>query len=199
MKHLFLFLFLGFTYPLLAQQFSKDFWHKGEIYTFSGQTIEGDIMYDLEKQSVQLRLQNGTIQSLSSQKLEAFQFFDALEARQRIFYTLPYSENNNYSKPMFFELLSEGKVNLLTREFIRQRSVPDMFYGGWMRTVYSIEDAFFVLSDEKVTAFDGEKQSLKELMKNKWTEIERFMKEKRLGTQKRSELIQLFNFYNSLF
>ena len=52
MRKLFFLLLLLSNYGF-AQQFPSDIWHKGMLVTNEGDTIEGDLKYDFESQSIQ--------------------------------------------------------------------------------------------------------------------------------------------------
>jgi hypothetical protein len=193
-------IFLGFS-QLNAQQFSKDFWHLGEVDLFAGETYRGKIKYDLEKDNLQIQLETGTMKSFSAQKVEAYQIFDGLVQTNRYFYTLPYEKVQGYSTPTFFELLTDGRLDLLNREVIVQQVVTDyFFYRTWTRTVQVQQDAYYFLDyQEKVHKFEGDWETLIRLMDDKREQVHRFAEQNALNLRKREDLIKLVDFYNSFF
>lgn len=104
-------------------KFSKDFWHGGELDTKSGETLRGTLQYNIEENTVVIRIGDGTTRSFTPNTADAFQFTDALTGQQRIFYALPYAapKMRGYAQPIFFELLSEGEWNLLCQEKLENR------------------------------------------------------------------------------
>ncbi len=198
-KILFIFLVLLFGENSFAQEFSRDYWHNGEVDLFSGDTFKGKLKYDLEKDNIVIQTEEGVIKSFSSQKVQGFQFFDALLRLPRYFHTLPFEKRISYSSPVFFELLSEGELNLLNREKITQRSIYyPSFAGGWTSTVFVLEDDYYILDQktEKVMAFDPNTQDISQFMTSKRTEVQDFIRNNRIRTNEKMGLIRVFEFYN---
>lgn len=198
-KLLFVYLTLLLIGSASAQEFSRDYWHNGEVDLFSGETFKGKLKYDLEKDNIVIQVGDGAIKSFSSQKVQGFQFFDALLQVPRYFHTLPFEKRIGYRSPVFFELLSEGELNLLNREKITQRSVYyPSFGGGWTSTTFVLEDDYYILDQktEKVTAFDPNTQDISQFMASKRTEVQDFVRNNRIRQNEKMGLIRIFEFYN---
>ncbi|MEJ2005572.1 MAG: hypothetical protein P8X57_11540, partial [Cyclobacteriaceae bacterium] len=97
---LLLFSFLYFlSAAALGQQFSSEFWHEGRLILFEGDTLRGQIKYDMENQSVQYSADNGRIQAFSPRNILAFELYDEVIEAYRIFYVLPYRNQQGYESP----------------------------------------------------------------------------------------------------
>jgi hypothetical protein len=190
-----------------AQQLSRDFWHDGEVNLFSGETLKGKLRYDLDNDNIQLQY-SGALKSFSAYQVESFEFFDEIMKTPRAFYALPYSKRENYESPVFFELYAEGSLSLLNREIITYRMVypAGMGFWGWGyrpmmgANVPILEDSYYILKlkEEKVIKITDTKREILELMQDKAREVEGFIQANRIRMDRRSDLIRLFEFYNSL-
>lgn len=196
---------LFFSLVINAQQLSRDFWHDGEVNLFSGESLRGKLRYDLDNDNIQLQY-SGTLKSFSAYQVESFEFFDEIMKTPRIFYALPYSKRENYESPVFFELYTEGYLSLLNREVITYRTVyPAGFWGWGYRPMMGsnipiLEDSYYVLKmkEEKVIKIMDTRKEILELMQDKAQEIEGFIQANRIRMDRRSDLVRLFEFYNSL-
>ena len=190
-----------------AQQLSRDFWHDGEINLFSGEVLKGKLRYDLENDNIQLQYA-GTLKSFSAYQVESFEFFDEIMKTPRIFYALPYAKRENYETPVFFELYSEGALSLLNREVITYRMVYPAGMGMWGwgyrpmmgANVPVLEDSYYVLNlkEEKVSKITDTRKDILAFMQDKGQDVEGFIQANRIRMDRRSDLVRLFEFYNSL-
>src|SRR5262245_58620833 len=98
-----------------SQQFPSELWHEGKIVLEEGDTLRGNIKYNMQSDLLQLEIDN-KLESFTARKVVYFEIFDTTIKRYRHFYSLPYTTSGEYRAPVFFELLSEGKMTLLCRE-----------------------------------------------------------------------------------
>ena len=182
-----------------AQQFAYELWHEGKIVLESSDTIKGLVKYDMQSDLLQVKVRN-KLESFAARKVLFFEIFDTTVKRYRQFYSLPYSQNNTYKTPVFFELLSEGKLTLLTREKLEYRTVssPYYYYGNYTRLVM-INQFFLLKPNGSIEEFIGKKNDWLSLMENKEEDVKAFAKENRLDFDDKYELTRIVEFYNSLF
>lgn len=183
-----------------AQQFPFEFWHEGKIVLESSDTLKGLVKYDLQNDLLQLKRAN-QLESYSARKVLFFEIFDQSAKRYRAFYSLPYSQNNTYNTPTFFELLAEGKLTVLTREKLEYRTVSSSFYyyGTYTRLVL-VHTYFLLKPNGKIEEIPNPKRNdWLALMENKTDEVKSFAKENRLDFDDKYELIRIVEYYNSLF
>ena len=70
------FLLLGFVaLPSNAQQFAFEFWHTGKVVIDSGDTLRGNLKYDMSNDILQVQIDK-RLESFSSRKVLFFEIFD---------------------------------------------------------------------------------------------------------------------------
>lgn len=199
MKHLLTLVFVYFSVAAHAQQFSFEFWHEGKIVLETSDTLRGLVKYDLQNDMLQLKVRN-QLESYTARKVLFFEIFDQSAKRYRQFFSLPYSENNTYNTPTFFELVAEGKLTVLTRERLEYRTVTTGFYyyGNYTRLV--LVNIYFLLKPNgKIEQLNNpRRRDWLELMKNKEDDVVTFAKENRLDFDDKFELTRIIEYFNSL-
>jgi hypothetical protein len=193
------FIFFLIAFSVHGQRFPSEFWHEGKIVLEDGDTLRGNIKYDLQSDLLQFEKDN-KLGSYTARKAVFFEIFDKTAKRYRQFYSLPYAAQGAYKAPVFFELLAEGKLTLLCREAIELRSYPSSFYyyGSTNRMVLVYK--YFFLNDKGVIeSFNGKRNDLIYLMGNQGDQVEKYMKTNRLNLDSKYEFAQIVDYYNSLF
>ncbi len=184
-----------------AQQFAFEFWHEGKLILDSGDTLRGNIKYDLQNDLIQFQSSpQSKLESYTARKILFFEIFDATVKRYRLFYSLPYSQGSQYKAPVFFELLEEGKLTVLCREALEYRttSSPFYFYGSYTRVVL-VNKYFLLRENGNIEEYRGRKNDWYELMRGKEDDVQQYVKANRLNLDDKYELAQAMNYYNSLF
>jgi hypothetical protein len=182
---------------LFAQQWPFEYWHEGKLVLESSDTLRGKIKYDINSDIIQLN-QNTVLQSFTARKIVFFEIFDVTASRYRQFYSIPYSPSGGYRAPAFFELLSEGKLTLLARETLEQKSSGYYGYGTISRLelVYK----YYTLTDKgEVELFSGKRNDLLDLMSNREDQVKQFIKTNKINLEYKYHLASVFTYYNSLF
>jgi hypothetical protein len=182
-----------------AQQWPFEFWHDGKVVLLEGDTLKGQIKYDLQQDLVQYVYKERKAEVYTARKVLFFEIFDASVKHYRQFFALPYTTSGHYKAPIFFELLSEGKMTLLTREFIEYKNYSSMYYAGsYSRQVLSYK-YFFLKEDGTIEEFNGNRNDLLDMMGKKADDVEKFIKTNRLRYDDRYDLPRIVAYYNSLF
>jgi hypothetical protein len=199
MRVLLLFI-LGFiSLPLSGQQFAFEYWHTGRAVLDTGDTLRGNIKYELQSDILQVQA-NKKLESFTARKVLFFEIFDETVKRYRTFYSLPFSQAGQYKAPVFFELLEEGKLTVLCRESLEYRTTSSSFYyyGNYTRLVLVYK--YFILKENgDIEEFIGKKNDWYELMRNKADEVESYVKSNRLDFNDKYELGRIIAYYNSLY
>lgn len=169
----------------------------------SEDTIKGPIKYDFENDIVQIN-NNGHLQAYSARKVVFFEIFDESHSDYRQFFALPYKVKPDYMVPIFFEVLEEGKLTLLSRETVVQESVPQYDYYSRGTTHQMIRyklvyDYFFLDKKGEIKKYDLKRRHLYSFMKPYSGEIKSFIKENKLKYDKRDDLRSITAYYNGLF
>ncbi len=181
----------------LAQYFPSEYWHEGYLVTIQGDSIKGNLKYDLENDLVQLD-KDGRIQTFSSRKMTFFEIFDATTENYRKFYSIPYSVNLNYKVPRLFEVLYLGELTLATREAVVQEAISptsSQIYGTRRRLTYRY---YFIDKQGEVSNFNNKRSELLEVMNPKSPEIKSYIKKNNLRMDRMSDLVRITAFYNSI-
>ncbi|MCG8320934.1 MAG: hypothetical protein MI921_15635 [Cytophagales bacterium] len=185
---------------LRAQTFPSDIWHEGKLITIDEDTLRGRVKYDLDNDLIQIDYAGG-IYTYGARKILYFEIFDEYFEDYRYFYALPYETSGNYKVPILFEVLYEGHLTLLCREYISTETVPQFNpYGG--RNIYSTfklsYNYYFVSKEGRITQYYLKKKDLLTIMKKKSPEVKQFMKNNNLKYDKRGDLVRITAYYNSL-
>jgi len=167
----------------------------------SGDTLRGHIKYDLQNDLIQYQPQlGGKLESYTARKILFFEIFDNTVKRYRIFYSLPFTTAGQYKAPVFFELLEEGKLTVLSRESLEYRTSSSSFYyyGTYTRLVL-INKYFLLKENGNIEEYRGKKNDWYELMRGKEDEVQKYVKTNHLNLDDKYELATALNYYNSLF
>ena len=198
-------IFLGVVFvfvvsiALHAQQFPSDYWHEGKVVLLEGDTLRGNIKYDLQQDLIQYSVSNQNTTAYSARKVLFFEIFDTSVRRYRQFFALPYSSVAGYRAPVFFELLEEGKMTLLSRESIEYRTYNSPYYMGSYSRLVLIYKYFFLDEKGNINEFNGNKSDLLELMNKKQDEVEKYIKANKLKYDDKYDFARIVAYYNSLF
>lgn len=202
MRYFSFILLLLISIETTGQQFPSQIWHDGKVVLLEGDTIRGQIRYSQETDIVELMLkESNTAIALTGRKLLYFEIFDELSKGYREFYALPFALNGNYETPILFEVLIEGRpVSLLSRERIENQVVnsPYSIGGSYSRVI--LKYSYFFLNEKgKITRFGGSRKDVEWAFKDKAQLIKKYMKQNRIRPEKRTDLMRVVAFYNSLF
>lgn len=196
-KIVFLILFFGIGNSY-SQRFSSEVWHEGQAITSSADTLYGKMKYDLKRNILQLEIQNG-IQVLSPRNTLSFIFQDNIIERKRVFYSLPLEDINRFEKFMFFEVMVEGELTLLSRERIEFVARPTGFYGySPISSQELVYDNYLLRREGKLFKITGTKSEILNLSGAKKSQIKKYMKQKRLKPKNQRDLAQIIAYYNSI-
>ena len=193
---------LFFSFSVQAQVFPSEIWHRGKAVLVSGDTLEGLIKYDLEKDAIQLKEASDRVYAFSAQKLFYFQLFDTGIKSYRHFYSLPLEVSRGYSVPMLFEVLYEGRLTLLAREKIvaaeSMEKVTDLsLLPNDVRLLLAF-DFFFLEKDGTIRSYIPKKRRLLSIMDRKYKEVKKYIRRNKLRHDDMSDLVRITAYYNAL-
>ena len=83
------------------QKFAFEFWHEGKVVIEGGDTLRGQVQYNMQTELVQLQI-NNKLETLTPRKVVFFEIFDQTVNRYRQFYSLPFALTGQYKAPVFF-------------------------------------------------------------------------------------------------
>ena len=176
----------------------SELWHDGKIVLVEGDTLKGLVKYDFEQNLVQYVVNNKQAEIYSARKVLFFEIFEETVHKYRRFFVLPYTNTSNYKAPVFFELLEEGKITLLSREFLEYKTYNNSFYGGSYSRLVQTYYYYLLREDGSIEDFRGNKNDLIAMMGNKRTTVEKYIKANRLDFDDKYDLARIVAYYNSL-
>ena len=185
---------------VLAQDWPSEMWHEGKIVLLEGDTLKGAVKYDLQQDLVQFTPSAAQITAYTARKVLFFEIFDQTVRRYRQFFALPYTTQSRYRAPIFFELLTEGKLTLLARESIELRTYSSMYYYGssYSRQVL-VYKYFFFTEDGEIEEFTGNKNDLLDMMGKRGEDVEKYIRSNKLRFEEKADFARIVAYYNSLF
>lgn len=173
-----------------------EFWHEGRIVLNEGDTLKGMVKYDMQQDLVQYSFRDSKPEAYTARKVMFFEIFDATINRYRRFFSLPYTTTPGYKSMIFFELLEEGKMTLLAREYLEYRNQNSM-YLSYARLVLTYK-YFFLKENGDIEEFKGSKSDLLDLMGRNGEDVDKYIRKHRLRYDDKDDLVRIVDYYNSL-
>ena len=202
---IFYLLFFLFSHQIYGQNFSKEYWHKGEAYLFNEESVNGSIRYDLDQNNITVRTSDNKLRSYNASQVEQFWIQDELQKRVRYFYALPQVVKDDYRVLYFFELLIEGKITLLCREnfVVKQAGYYSPYmWGGWVNGGSYIvqEDDYFLLDKEgNVVDVEETREAIMDLFGEKKEVMELYLLDHNNKLRNREDLLKTIRYYNEVY
>jgi hypothetical protein len=182
-----------------AQPWPSEMWHEGKVVLAEGDTIKGMIKYDFSQDIIQFTHRDLRVEAFSARKVLFFEIYDNTVRRYRQFFTLPYTQTGSYRAPIFFELLTDGKLTMLSREALEYRSVNYGYYGGSYQRLTLINRYYFLDEKGDIVLFEGDKRDLLDKMGKYEDAVEDYIKSNRLRMDEKYDFIKIVAHYNSFF
>ncbi len=197
-KFLLCLIFLGITFCASAQ-WAFELWHEGRIVLETGDTLRGQVKYDLQQDLIQFTDKKGTVDALTARKVLFCEIFDRTIDQYRQFYSLPYNTASGYRTPIFFELIAEGKLTVLSRERLENQSTSSYYYGGTYSRTVLVTKYYMLKENGDIVDFSTRKSDVMQLLGKYADNINDFMKDNRLRLDEKQDLSKIIKYYNSLF
>ncbi|HTH56299.1 MAG TPA: hypothetical protein VL728_09655 [Cyclobacteriaceae bacterium] len=180
-----------------AQTFPFDLWHQGKVITVNKDTIKGLVKYDREN-FLQIKHDEKT-EIYNSSKVISFEIRDLSYKQDRQFFSLPYSTRGEYKTPFFFELISSGKLTVLSREMVETKTASSSHISYPPKIYRSLVEKYFLLKENgDIDAFRGKKKDWNELFSLRSNEVRNYAKQHKLDFSKKYQLKQIIDYYNLL-
>jgi hypothetical protein len=197
-KKIFSFILLFLPVVAFTQTWPFEVWHEGKVVITEEDTLRGLIKYDIQKDLIEFTTKDNTAEVFTARKVIFFEIFDERARRYRQFFALPFTTNGTYKTPVFFELMTEGKLTLLAREYLETVTTSTYYSGTYSRIVLSYR-YFFINEQGEIAQFVGNKNDLLDMMGKQGDEVEKYIKENRLRFDEKYDFVRIIAYYNSLF
>ncbi len=104
------------------------------------------------------------------------------------------AQDENY----FYQVYTEGKIELLAKKYKYISSVKDSYTGETAKDFVDGAVLLYVFTNNAMQPFRGSKNAVLELMKDKEKPISDFIDTNKINFKKMPDLKKLFDYYNSL-
>lgn len=195
---------------LNAQQFPSNLWHPGELTLNDRTLLKGSLKYNFELETVQIQV-GETTQTFDASQVLSFVFFDQVYKGRREIYSLPYATQSGYQRPKFFEVIVEGKMTFLVREYLvtqDSRNNPSMrsmrqlgTYGNLPMTAsfqtYLAYNMYFVKEDGVIRESRAKKKDVIDQFDNSQALLKKYAKQEKLKLDRLEDIAKLVRYYNN--
>ena len=166
-------------------------WQEGVILSGDDESGNANIRYNVLSDEMQV-LVNGQILALVSSKIKA------LRIGEQVFITAPYIRDQKLVSLGYFELLADGKIQLLRKyKCITQPTEYHPAVATAKDQEYVIESEFyFRLVKDYAKPLKRGKKSILAVFPDGENEMKIYAEKHELNLKKEEAIIQLFNFYN---
>lgn len=186
-----------------AQDLPNEMWHPGMVVLDSEDTLKGKIQYDFESNLLQYSVDK-RIRTFSSQNVLYFSFHCQFFKRFRYVYSLPYQIKGRMNAPIFFEILEEGRITLMTREFVITES-SNRFGNPLYNSSRNFSGRKILTYDYYLLTENGDIDELSEKKKDLYPYfgglsdiMKDYIKENRLKVDKQVDLIEIIDHFNQI-
>ena len=169
-------------------------WQNSAVVSDENQVTYFNGRFNVLNKSIELKNKNG-IRSIRPNRVEAAM------VGNRYFTVVPADQIRGEANSSFFEVLALGEVNLYALHLLKTR----MTGSNSITTAYNGEKEYYIGEQLYYHKTDGLCQELKVNKKNilrlfgdRKDEVEVFRRDKKLKYKSKEDLIQIFEFYNSL-
>ena len=186
----------------IAQDLPTEIWHEGVLILVNEDTLKGKLKYDMVRGLVQIET-SGKTYTHGAKRIFYFKIYDETIESHREFYVLPYGLITSYKAPVIFEVLVEGNLSLLSREYITTKNVQSSNpynmggYQGFQKEVL-VYDYFFLDRSGNITAYNMKKKELLAAVAKRQSQVSEYMRSTKLRFDRRNDLIRIIAFYNAL-
>ncbi|MEI9919780.1 MAG: hypothetical protein WDO14_13425 [Bacteroidota bacterium] len=181
-----------------TNNFSFEHWHKGYLILEGGDTLRGQIKYNMQADLVQFQNQS-QVETFTARKVVFMEIFDSVTREYRRFFSLPYALQGGYKSPVFFELLTEGKMTLLSRENLEYRTYSSFYYYGSYTRLVMVYRYYLLEENGEIKEFVGKKNDWIYAMGNKGEDVQKYARSNKLNFDAKPDLQKIVEYYNSLF
>ncbi len=166
-------------------------WLSGRVELTSGDWLTGALRYHPDLHLLEFSL-DGTVQAFSPQKVASFTMYDPEAGHHRTFVTREAPAQHGRSFARFFEVLVDGRVQLLAHEEEQHSSVVRHLVGRGSNRY------FLQYPDGHLVAYRGRVGQLYALLADHQPEVTFFMQRVNWFHQEEKPIAELVRFYNSL-
>lgn len=179
----------------MAQTYSLEVWHYGEVMTKDSSIERGKIYFSFNDEQIQIQTPT-QLKIYHAKDVLHFRFTDSLSNELREVKTIKYKTNNDYTLPGFFEMLVEGsQMSLLKREYVIEYAVTDGI-SGFVSYQKQLEVDYFYVMNGEIYFITLKQKKFFEVFGAKELQMRQYYKTNKLKLSREKDLIEIFNNYN---
>lgn len=190
-------LFFLSVISLIAQEFSLEVWHYGEVLLKDSSAVRGKMLYSFSEEEIRLKSPS-SLKVLHAKDVLTFRFTDSLTKNLREVKTIKYKTSDDYAIPAFFEVLvNESSCNLLRREYLLEYPITDGV-SGFVSSQKVLEVDYFYEVDGEVFYLLLKQKRFFDVFGTKASQMKIYFKDNKLRLRNEVDLIKIFKYYKQI-
>lgn len=109
-----------------------------------------------------------------------------------------YPAINKQNQDFYYQVLAEGKAELLVKKTKYIRTSKDDMTGIVTREFVDAAQVYYVFANSAIKQLNASKKEILDIMKDKEQLVDSFIETNKINFKKNTDLIKLFNYYNGL-
>ncbi len=175
--------------------FFNDDWETGIVMLADGRTFKDmSLKYNIYKDELYFKDPNGETKSFST-PVKEFKI-EGGNSNSKDFKN-GFTNISGYTAQSFFQVLSEGSVQLLKKHrcLVTETTGIDL---GTVTKKFTVKESYYIIISGVATLIKKDKKSILALLSNKQGELETYIKTNKLDLKNDDALAKLINYYNSI-
>jgi hypothetical protein len=177
-------------------------WKMGTILLYDKDKMIERILvrYDIHANEIDVKAANG-IKAIPGAKVKSFVWIDSIGRTPDYYVNAKDFKVDGTPFMGFFQVLCEGALPLMMKTSLVVKKSDynvSLDIGSKDDKILKKED-FYCLKDGNAIEVPSSKKKLLPLFQDKAYQVEDFIKDNGLSVSKKSDLVQIFNYYNSLY
>ena len=153
---------------------------------------------DLYKQMLQVRLNGDTVKSILPGHIAEVVFYDTIDSKSSLYkFQSGYPSIDNLGKNNFYQVLSEGNVELL-KSSVKKINKEKNEMSGEIRSRFDVYDDYFFYIKYEMKRVKKDKEYILQLLPDKRKELETYIKDQKINFKSFESIQKLVDYYNSL-
>lgn len=175
-------------------------WCDGKLLLENGQTLEGELSYDLKFEVVRVK-NNGMTQAFTAESIAYFELFDPIKQIHRKYVSVDTPVYPNYQRRAFFEVISHGELAMLRKsEYVRRPRITEDMRAPHIYLNTVCKHTYFMHEENSgLTLINDFEEEILPLMHRYEDEVEKYIKRCKLKMKKVHEQLRVVNLYNMLY
>lgn len=154
---------------------------------------------DLYKEEVYFKTKDNVEMVLDSGSVKEIDVYESATNKQKVFkFRTGFPQINNQDQNTFYQVVCDGNVTLL-KLISKKISVNKNDLSGEVERRFDVSEEYYIFRNNQMKRLKKEKDFILKNVSQKKEQIEEFVKQHSIDFKNMHDIIQLFNFYNSLF